>query len=110
MIENFDENYDYEYNNIEQEISNCCLQENKVIVDKFKYEIEKLRYLKGERNGAMPKNDEPCNQKEYGLYQAYVLYKKFASKYITMDLYNPKLSFAEIRLLIAVALFMHNKK
>lgn len=110
MIENFDENYDYEYNSIEQEIFNCCRQQNKVIVDKFKYEIEKLSYLKGERNGVMPKNDEHCNQKEYGLYRAYVLYKKFASKYITMDLYNPELSFAEIRLLIAVALFMHNKK
>lgn len=110
MIENFDENYDYEYNSIEQEISNCCLQENKVIVDKFKYEIEKLRYLKGERNGAMPKKDEPCSQKEHGLYQAHVLCEEFASKYITMDLYNPELSFAEIRLLIAVALFMHNKK
>lgn len=110
MIENFDENYDYEDNSIEQEIFNCCHQQNKVIVDNFNYEIEKLSYLKGERNGAMPKNDELCNQKEYGLYQAYVLYKKFASKYITMDLYNPELSFAEIRLLIAVALFMHNKK
>lgn len=109
MIENFDESYDYEINEIEQKISNCYFQLNKEIDNVFGYEIKKLNYLNGERNGAMPKDNEQCNNKEWGLYQAHVLYKELASKYITMDLYNCELSFIEIRLLIAVALFMHNK-
>lgn len=106
------ENYDYnEQCDLYDIVSNLSRFPNE-----YNYELEKIySHLTGERNGLKLKkfydpSDKSITDKEWALYQAENVYKNFSSKYVKMNIYDSNLSFQEIKLLITISIFKHNKE